>query len=76
MRISVSVEVPDPVGRLDQHYLREALVATLYYNGKLSESVARRTLGMTRRAFQEMLPRYGFSILIDSKENLDIERDA
>jgi len=26
---------------------------------------------MTRRAFEELLPRFGFSILVDSQENLE-----
>ena len=61
---------------VDQSSLKEALVATLYHTGKLSERQARETLGMTRRAFEEMLPRYGFSILVDSEENLAIELSA
>jgi hypothetical protein len=31
---------------------------------------------MTRRAFEEMLPRYGFSILVDSRENVETELGA
>jgi hypothetical protein len=31
---------------------------------------------MTRRAFEEMLPRYGFSILVDSPENIETELGA
>lgn len=45
-------------------------------NIKLSGHEARRILGMTRRAFEEMLPRYGFSILVDSSENIETELDA
>ncbi len=58
---------------VDERYAKEALVATLYSNGKLSGHEARRTLGMTRRAFEAMLPRYGFSILVDSPENVETE---
>ena len=33
-------------------------------------------LGITRRAFEELLPRYGYSILVDSDDNIDIELNA
>ena len=36
--------------------MRVSLIATLYSMGKLSEQQAREALGMTRRAFEEMLP--------------------
>lgn len=72
--MEVSINLPDDVASgLDEQYLKEALVATLYHNGKLSGKEAREALGMTRRAFEEMLPRYGFSILVDSEENARIE---
>jgi hypothetical protein len=71
----VSLELPDSIAS-DPHYLKEALVALLYHTGKLSERQAREALGMTRRAFEEMLPRFGFSILVDSPENLEIELSA
>jgi hypothetical protein len=48
----------------------------LYHTGKLSERQAREVLGMTRRAFEELLPRFGLSILVDSQENLDAELGA
>jgi hypothetical protein len=73
--MQVSMELPDIPG-VDQRYLTEALVATLYHTGKLSEKQACHILGMTRRAFEEMLPRFGFAILVDSQENLDIELHA
>ena len=74
--MKVSLELPDSMLAVDPRYLKEALVAMLYQMGKLSELQAREVLGMTRRAFQEMLPRFGFSILVDSQENLDIELSA
>jgi hypothetical protein len=70
--MKVSLELPDIVD-IDQSYLMEALVAMLYFRGKLSEYQACQTLNITRRAFAEMLPRYGVSILVDSEENLNIE---
>ncbi len=71
--MKISVELPDDILSVDQRYLKEALVATLYYTGKLSAKQARQILGMTRRAFEDMLPRFGFSILVDSQDNLEIE---
>jgi hypothetical protein len=72
----VSLELPDSMASVDPRYLKEALIAMLYHTGKLSERQAREVLGMTRRAFEEMLPRFGFSVLVDSKENLEIELNA
>jgi hypothetical protein len=72
----VSLELPDSIASVDPRYLKEALVALLYHTGKLSERQAREALGMTRRAFEEMLPRFGFSILVDSQENLETELSA
>jgi len=74
--MKLSVELPDSLVDIDSHYLREGLVALLYHTGRLSERQARETLGMTRRAFEEILPRFGFSPLVDSRENLDIELGA
>jgi Uncharacterised protein family (UPF0175) len=74
--MTVSLELPDSFASVDPRYLKEALVAMLYHTGKLSERQAREALGMTRRAFEELLPRFGFSILIDSRENLKIELNA
>ncbi len=73
--MTVSIDIPDEAG-VDEHFLKEALAASLYYTGKLSQKQARNVLGMTRRAFEEMLPRYGYSILVDSESNLDIELGA
>ena len=64
---------PNEAG-VNEHYLKEALAATLYYTGKLSGKQAREMVSMSRRAFEEMLPRYGYSILVDSQENLSTER--
>jgi len=74
--MKISVELPDTLTNIDPHYLREALVAMLYHTGKLSGRQAREALGMTRRAFEELLPRFGISILVDSQENLAVELGA
>lgn len=74
--MTVSLELPDSFAFVDPPYLKEALVTKLYHTGKLSERQAREALGMTRRAFEELLPRFGFSILVDSRENLETELNA
>jgi len=56
--------------------MRVSIVATLYSMGKLSGREARETLGMIRRAFEEMLPRFGLSILVDTAQNLETELNA
>ena len=73
--MTISIDIPDVAG-VDEHYLKEVIAASLYYTGKLSEKQARDLLNMTRRAFEEMLTRYGYSIMVDSENNLDIEVKA
>lgn len=75
MKVIIDLPDRDDLG-VDEHYAKEALVATLYTNGKLSGREAREVLGMTRRGFEEMLPRYGFSILVDTPENIETELNA
>jgi hypothetical protein len=74
----IAVELPDTAAtvHLEQSYLKEALVATLYHVGKLSEKEACLTLGITRRTFEELLPRFGFSVLADTQETIDVELHA
>lgn len=74
--MKLSVELPDSLSDIDSDYLREGLVALLYHTGRLSERQARETLGMTRRAFEKILPRFGFAPLGDSRDNLDFELGA
>ena len=76
--MKIAVELPDTAAmvHLDQSYLKEALVATLYHVGKLSEKEACLVLGITRRTFEEMLPRFGFSVLADTQETIDVELHA
>ena len=73
--MTVSFQIPDQAD-VDERFLKEALAATLYYTGKLSAKASREMLGITRRAFEELLPRYGYSILVDNDDNIDIELNA
>ena len=73
--MKISVELPDTASLtgLDQSYLKEALVATLYHLGKLSEKEAYSALGLTRRTFGKRLPQLGFSVLADDQATIDVE---
>lgn len=73
--MQVQLELPDSVN-VDPGYVKEALMAVLYSTGKLSAQQACQILDMTRRSFEEMLPHYGFSVLVDSADNLDTELSA
>ncbi|NET36760.1 MAG: hypothetical protein F6K19_32820 [Cyanothece sp. SIO1E1] len=73
--MKVQLELPDTIN-VDQRFVTEALLAVLYATGKLSAYQACQILNIGCRAFEEMLPRYGFSVLVDSIENLDIELNA
>ena len=73
--MKISLDLPDTAElvHLDQAYFRETLIATLYHVGKLSEKEACLTLGISRRAFEELLPQFGFSILVDTPETIEVE---
>ena len=74
----VSIELPDikPLSDMNDKYLKEMIIATLYNIGKISAKEAAMILGKTRRQFEELLPKFGFSILNDSQENIEIELNA
>ena len=76
--MKVSLEFPDTASltQFDHDYLKKVLVATLYHLGKLSEHEACVTLGVARRAFEELLPQFGFSVLADDQATIDVERHA
>ncbi len=76
--MEISLDLPDTAALvdLDQAYLKEALVVTLYHVGKLSEKEACLTLGTSRRAFEELLPQFGFSILADTPETINVELEV
>jgi hypothetical protein len=76
--MKVSLEFPDTASltQFDHNYLKTVLIATLYHLGQLSEHEACITLGVTRRIFEELLPRFGFSVLADDQATIDVERHA
>ena len=73
--MKISVELPDTnfLTDMDPDYLKEALVAMLYHVGKLSGKEAAMALAVTRREFEELLPRFGVSILADDQDTIDAE---
>ena len=63
--------------QLEAQYLKEALAAVLYYNGTLTEKEARQMVGRTRREFEEeIIPRFGLSMMGGTSEDMLIEREA
>jgi len=76
--MKVSLEFPDAASltQFDPNYLKAVLIATLYHLGQLSEHEACVALGVTRRAFEELLPRFGFSVLADDEATIDVEQHA
>ncbi|PSQ72573.1 MAG: hypothetical protein BRD31_00395 [Bacteroidetes bacterium QH_2_64_26] len=72
--MKVTIDLPDRLDLdVDEAHAREALVATLYSTGKLTGREAQEILGMSRRELENMLPRYGASILVDSDTNVETE---
>jgi len=73
--MKVSLEFPDTASltQFDHAYLKAVLIATLYHLGQLSEHEACVALGVTRRVFEELLPRFGFSVLADDQATIDVE---
>ena len=76
--MKVSLEFPDAasLAQFDQNYLKAVLIATLYHLGQLSAHEVCVALGVTRRAFEELLPRFGFSVLADDEATIDVEQHA
>ncbi|MBF0554473.1 MAG: UPF0175 family protein [Nitrospirae bacterium] len=72
------IDLPDDlpaavVKEVDTVYLKEAVAALLYHAGKISEKQACIIIGKTRREFEDLLPKFGFSVLSDSEANLAVE---
>lgn len=71
---SIAVRVPKS---LESAYVQEGVAALLYHVGNLSMKEARELIGKSRREFEEeVLPRYGFTTMEDTLEDLDRELTA
>lgn len=76
--MEITLDIPDTARfrhRKTQYY-REALVAMLYQAGDLSSKEACEVLGISRREFEEMLPRFRVSIMPDDDESIAAELNA
>lgn len=63
---ALTIHVPDDLGSKDKQQLealaREALLVKLYEQGEISSGYAADILGLSRRAFLDLLGEYGVSI--------------
>ena len=73
---TLTIQVPDELVGRDKQSLetlaREALVVKLYEQGELGSGYAAEILGISRRAFLDLLGRYGVSSF-DLDTQIDIE---
>ena len=76
--MEITLDIPDSARfrQRENQYYREALVAMLYQAGDLSSKEACEALGVSRREFEEMLPRFRVSIMPDDDESIAAELDA
>ena len=74
----LTIDLPLNIGNhVDLPYLKEALAAVLYYNGKLSAKEARLMIGKTRREFEEeIIPKFGLSMIGGVKKDIELELAA
>ena len=76
MEMTIKLPNTESLADVDGSFIKEMVAANLYHLGRLSEKEAREILGMTRREFEALLPRFSFSVLNDSSENIAIELKA
>ena len=71
---TLTLDIPDSVD-LNEHEVKMLLAGKLYEQGKLTLGQAAQLVGLTKRAFIEVMGKYGFSVVSDSVEDLhsDIE---
>ncbi len=68
--------LPEKEG-IDERYVKEALAAVFYYNGKLSEKEACTVTKTTRRQFEEIvLPKFGLSVMGGTQRDVEFEVEA
>jgi predicted HTH domain antitoxin len=71
---TLTLDLPDSLD-LSEHEVKMLLAGKLYEQGKMTLGQAAQLTGLTKRAFIEVIGKYGFSIVSDSLEDLhsDIE---
>ncbi len=70
--MQVTIELPDDVG-LDKHEAEERVVALLYDAGTLSEKQGCDILGLSRRAFQNVLAEHDVAYMSSDPEDIRYE---
>ena len=71
---TVKIKIPDSVEMSDYDFLM-MVAAKLYEDGKLSSGQASEIVGLSKRAFIEILGKYGVSIFSNSVEDLHSDID-
>lgn len=76
--MEITLDIPDSARSRHRggRYFKEALVAMLYQAGDLSSKEACEALRISRREFEEMLPRFRVSIMPDDNESIAAELEA
>lgn len=76
--MEITLDIPDSARsrHREERYYKEALIAMLYQAGDLSSKEACEALGISRRKFEEMLPRFGVSIMPDDDASIAAELEA
>lgn len=71
---TLTLDIPDSV-ELNEHEVKMLVAGKLYEQGKLTLGQAAQLVGLTKRAFIEVIGKYGFSVVSDSVDDLhsDIE---
>ena len=73
--MEITLDIPKSA-RSGHREHREALVAMLYQAGDLSSKEACEALDISRREFEEMLPRFRVSIMPDDDASIAAELHA
>lgn len=71
---TLTLDIPDSVD-LNENEVKMLVAGKLYEQRKLTLGQAAQLVGLTKRAFIEIIGKYGFSIVSDSVDDLhsDIE---
>ncbi len=71
---TIKLQIPDEVD-LKEYDFSMIIASKLYQDGKLSSGQAAKIAGLSKRAFIELLGRYGVSVFSDSLSDLKSEID-
>jgi predicted HTH domain antitoxin len=76
MEITFDIPNSSRAPRRESRYYKEALVSMLYQAGDLSSKEACEALGVSRRAFEEILARFRVSVMPDDDDSIAAELSA